>query len=482
MSPLDAVTLTNFWPGTNSVILRNGYTQHATGIGAPSQVETLMVYNSGSTNTLFAAAKDNKIYDATATGAVGAASLSGLTNDRLQWINFTIAAGSFLLFVNGADKLRGWNGSAWYTDGDGSHDITGLDTATCIDIAVFKHYIWLVPTNSLKAYYLPINAIAGAATALDMSSLFQKGGHIVAVMTWTLDAGYGLDDYLVFITNQGEVLVWRLTDPASPTGIAIIGLFAIGSPIGQRCWIQYAGDLLIITQDGVVPLSSAVQSSRFNPRVSITDKIQYAMSQAITSYGANFGWQLINFPKGNQLYLNVPVSVGMQQQYVQNNITHNWCNFTGWTANCWAILNDNIYFGSNGYVGQAWNGTTDNGAAVQAFGLQSFQAYGSPNQKNCKMLRFHFLTGGLGQSYGNVNVDYDQTVPTAPVSGTSPSYGIWDTSAWDSGVWGSSLVPVANWETATAIGSTFAPVLAVSSKNALQWVATDMVFESGGIL
>src|SRR6266481_865718 len=39
MDKADAVTLTNFWPGTNSVILRKGYTQHATGLNA--QVETL---------------------------------------------------------------------------------------------------------------------------------------------------------------------------------------------------------------------------------------------------------------------------------------------------------------------------------------------------------------------------------------------------------------------------------------------------------
>ena len=40
MDALDAVTLTNFWPGTNSVILRNGYTKHATGF--PGTVDSLM--------------------------------------------------------------------------------------------------------------------------------------------------------------------------------------------------------------------------------------------------------------------------------------------------------------------------------------------------------------------------------------------------------------------------------------------------------
>ena len=32
MHELDAVRLENFWPGTNSVLLRKGYTQHVTGL------------------------------------------------------------------------------------------------------------------------------------------------------------------------------------------------------------------------------------------------------------------------------------------------------------------------------------------------------------------------------------------------------------------------------------------------------------------
>ena len=45
MAVEDAVTLTNWWPGTNSVILRNGYTKHATGM--TGQVESVMTYASG---------------------------------------------------------------------------------------------------------------------------------------------------------------------------------------------------------------------------------------------------------------------------------------------------------------------------------------------------------------------------------------------------------------------------------------------------
>ncbi len=482
MGRLDAVTLTNWWPGTSSVILRSGYTQHATAI--TGQVETLMSYSSGTANTLFAAAGTN-IYDVTAAGAVGAASVGSKTNGRWQHVNFTTTGGSYLMAVNGADKMISWDGSAWHKDGDGApYDVTNVNTATCPNIAVFKNRIWLIQTGTLKAWYLPINAISGAAASLDMSSLCQKGGYLMAAMTWTLDAGYGLDDYLVFITSNGEALVWRLTDPTTPTGIALIGVYSLGSPIGRRCWVKYGGDLLIITQDGVVPMATALQSSRLDPRVSITDKIQFATGSAITAHGSNFGWQLLNFPKENQLYLNVPVDEGdMQQQYVQNNITKSWCNFTGWNANCWELFNDAPYFGGDGYVGHAWNGTSDNGDAINGFALQSFQTYGGATQKQCKMIRYHFLTDGAPNLYGNVNVDYDISDSTAQLTTSGVTYGLWDISLWDQATWGSDLVPSADWQGTTGIGYTFAPLLKTATLGIrVQWVASDLVFEAGGVL
>lgn len=481
MGKLDAVTLQNWFPSTDSVKLRKGYSAHATGL--PAQVNTLMAYSSGSANTLFAAS-GTAVYDVTSAGAVGAASLSGLTHSKLQHVNFTTSGGtSYLMFVNGDDKLRSYDGS-WHADGDGTHDITGFDTATAANITVFKNRIWLVQENRLKAWYLQINAIAGAANALDMSSIAKLGGYLMAAETWTLDAGYGVDDYLVFITSNGEVLVWRLTDPTSPSGIALIGVWRIGAPIGRRCFLKYGGDLLVITREGVVPLSARLQATGGGPKSSITDKIQDAMNTAVTNYSGNFGWQLLMFPGANQLYLNVPIAVGdMQQQYVMNTITKAWCNFTGWDANCWELFNDEPYFGGNGVVNLAWDGEDDNGSNINGVALQSFQAYGGARQKHCKMVRFHTHVNGTAAIYGNVNVDYDTSDSSAELSFSPTSVGLWDVGLWDEALWGSGLVPSAEWQGATGIGYTFAPFLKTASNSLeVEWTATDMIFEAGGAL
>ena len=481
MDPMDAVTLTNFWPGTNSVILRNGYTKYATGI--TGAVQTIFSYSSGTANKMFAAAVDS-IYNVTAGGAVGSADVTGLSNAKFQYVNITTPGGSYLMAVNGADKLRTYDGSAWHKDGDGApYNITGVDSANCSNITLFKNRVWLVENGSLKVWYLPVNSIGGAAVALDMTSLVQLGGYIMAGMTWTLDAGYGIDDYLAFITSQGEVVVWRLTDPTTPSGISMTGIWRIGAPIGRRCWLKYGGDLLIITQDGVVPMSGALQSSRLDPRVSITNKIQYAVSQAVSSYGQNFGWSLLYYSKENQLIMNVPVATKQEQQYVMNTITKSWCNFTGWSANCWELYQDDPYFGGDGYVGKAWNGTVDHTSNINGFALQSFQNYGSATQKQCKMIRYHLLSNGTPAIFGNVNVDYNLSDQSAQLNFSATQYGVWDSGLWDVAYWGGGLNPTADWQGTTGIGYSFAPTLNTATQGIeLQWVATDLVFEAGGVL
>lgn len=478
MDPMDAVQLTNFFPSTTTVNLRYGYTQYATGL--PGQVETVMAYAGAAMNKL-KAVSGAAVYDTTSAGAVGAAEITGLGNSRFQYVNFATTAGNYLCMVNGSTVYRVYDGTAWHKDGDGPpYDITAATSSTLVDIHVFKSRLWFIQTNTLKAWYLPINSIGGAATMFDLSGVFQQGGYLQSLATWTLDAGYGVDDYLVFTTTKGEVAVYRLTDPATPAGTALIGIWSIGSPIGRRSMIKYKGDNLIICQDGVFPMAGALQSSRLDPQVSITDRIQSAMSQAITSYGANFGWQLLQFSKENMLILNVPVQEGLsQQQFIMNTITGAWCNFTGWAANCWEIYQDSAYFGGNTYVGLAWNGNSDNGTAIQGNALQAFNAFRSPGlKKRYTRIRPFLYTNGTPTIYANLNINFDVSDPTTPLTFVATPYGVWDTAVWDSALWGSDLVVSQQWQGANGVGEWAGPRLKVAS-NGIQvnWAATDIVYE-----
>lgn len=482
MAETDAPVLTNWWPSTGGVNLRNGYTNHVTGI--TGQVESLLVYNGVSSSSMFGFAT-TAAYDVTSAGAVGAAVVTGLTNARWQEINVATTAGKYLMAVNGADKAVFYTGSAWARDGDGApYDITGVGSEDCSQINLFKTRVWLVEDGTLTAWYGPAGTIGGAYTAFRLNGIAREGGTLVAMTSWTIDAGYGVDDMAVFLTSEGEVIVYRGTDPSSVATWSLVGVWKVGAPIGKRCFIKYGGDVLLICQDGVVPLAAYLQSSHGKPSVAISDKIQNAVDEAILAHGSSFGWQLIDYPPAKQIYLNVPVTVGTQEQFVMNAVTKAWANFTGWAANCFAVMGDDLYFGGNTVVGHAWNGLIDNTSDIQAFAVQAFNYFGNvAEQKQFTMMKPMLLTNGTPQVYANINVDFNTSDPTAPLSFSASSYGVWDVGLWDSALWGSDLVPQNNWQGATGIGTCGAPVLKCSANGLqVQWIATICVFQRGGII
>lgn len=484
MGKLDAVILTNFFPLTTDVMVRQGYSQYCTGLGG--QAESLMVYASGSATKLFVATDVGNIKAVVSGTVTATASVSSLTNARFQYVNFTTAAGSYLIAVNGADKARYYTGSTWAKDGDGApYDVTVLNTSNATNINVHKGRIWYTESGTLKAYYMPTGAIGGAATAFDLSSVAQLGGYLMAMGTWTIDAGYGVDDLAVWMTSEGEVIVYRGTDPSSAATWALVGVWRLGSPVGRRCMLKYAGDLLVVCQDGVQPLSAALQSSRTNPRVALTDKIQSAMSESVSNYGSNFGWELCYYPKANQLYLNVPITAtAQQQQYVMNTISKSWCNFTGWEASCFAVFEDQLYFGGNGVVCKAWYGWQDNGSSIQGDGLQAFGYYGNPGRlKRATMVRPIVLANGTPMTSANVAVDYNTLDNSSTVTAAAGAFSAWDSGTWDAATWSAGLTPYLSWQSANTIGMSLAPRVKIAANGfTARWAATDIVMERGGVL
>ena len=483
MDPADAISLENWFPGTSNVQMRYGFSNHVTGITG-EQVQSLMVWNGATSSQMIAATDAGRMYNAGTAGAVGAAQVSSLSNGKWQYVNMSTTAGNYLIAVNGADKAVIYNGT-YHRDGDGApYDVAAVNTVDCINVNLHKNRLWFVQENSLDAWYLPTSAIGGTAVKFSLNSIAQFGGALVAMYTWTIDAGYGVDDMAAFLTSEGEVIVYRGSDPASASTWALVGVWHIGRPIGNRCGLKYGGDLLLITQDGVQPMSGALQSSRTAPRVSITDKIRKAVSDAVTMYGGNFGWELIDFPQANQLYLNVPVVSGAQEQYVMNTITKNWCKFSGWDANCFAVFDDDLYFGSLGFVGKAWDTYADAGASITGTAIQAFNYLGNRSQqKQFTMIRPIFFTDGSPSVFGGVNVDFDTADISTTLQSVTPAGALWDTAVWDTALWAPDLSPVAPWQGAQGVGYCCAPrVKATVTATRIQWAASDIVFRRGGVL
>ncbi|MSR16108.1 MAG: hypothetical protein EXR86_16485 [Gammaproteobacteria bacterium] len=481
MAVTDAVTLTNMFPSISNVVLRGGYTKHSTGI--TGQVETLMSYAGGATNALFACAVSS-IYDVTAGGAVGAAVVTGLTNARWSYTNVATTAANYIYAANGVDAPLLYNGTTWTSiTGVSVPAITGVTTTTLTGVILFKNRVWFIEKNTLKAWYLPTSAVGGAAQQLDLSSVAGRGGYIVAIGTWTVDAGYGVDDNLVFVTNKGEVIVYRGSDPASASTWALMGVYSTGAPVGDRCLLKYAGDLLLISLDGLIPLSQAIQSARVDATVALTDKIQGAFVEAVRTYKSNFGWQIVFSAENDALWVNVPISVGSaQQQYVMNTITKAWCNFTGWAANCWETYRDAAYFGSDGFVGLSWSNTySDNATAIQTNALQAFNYYDARGvKKYFTRARPSIFTTGSPAIFVGMNVDFSTDDVSAALVFNSTTSSLWDTARWSTDLWGSGSVISNTWLGITGLGYCGGINLQSSSIGLpIEWASTDVVYQTG---
>lgn len=477
MNPADAIQMDNWFPSTTYATLRSGSLNHVTGI--PVSVRTLAAYNSGTTSKLFAAA-GTAIYDVTTAGAVGAAVVTGLTSGRWQRANFSAGGGNYLYLVNGVDAPQLYNGATWQsvTGVSAPVAITGVTTSTLINICVHQSRLWFVQKDTMKVWYLATLAIGGAATALDLAPLFRRGGYLVAMGSWTIDSGSGMDDLAVFITSQGEVAVYQGTDPSSASTWSLKGLYYIGEPVGYRCMTQYASDLLIICKDGLQPMSKALASSRVSTKTSMTDKIVQAMNTAIDQYSTVFGWECTVFAGQNMLLLNVPVTNNIQQ-YVMNTITGAWCRFTGWNSYCYEVFNGKLYFGSDLSVIQASVGTSDNGANINSEVIQAFSNLGYSSLKALKLARPLLAMDSMAGILLGINVDYETDDPTGAPTFSGVSAGVWDVSEWDEVIWGGDPQIKKDWQTVYGLGYTAAMhIKTASSATVIQWFGTDYIFEA----
>ncbi len=477
MRPDEAVKIENYIPSATSVDLRQGSDTFVGEFAAP--VETLIPFQSPLGAKLFAAA-GTAIYDVTAGTKVPV--VTGMANARWQYSSMSNAGGYWLHMVNGADYLQLSDGATWESvTGVSTHAITGVDTRKLINVCLHQSRLWFVEKDSCKVWYLGTNAIAGAATLFDLSSVFRGGGFLQAMGSWTIDSGSGMDDHAAFISSTGEIAIYQGTDPSSISTWSLKGRYSVGAPIGYRCLEQYASDLLIISQDGLLPMSKALASSRVSTAVSLTDKINKPMAQATTDYASNFGWSVCLFPRENCLVVNIPVASGGSEQFVMYTITGAWTRFTNWHMNCMCRFGSKFYFGTNSAVVEGFVGTSDDGAGIYGECVTAFNYLKSTNVKDFTLAKLNLLVSGSPAIALGIDVDFKVANPDSLPTFSDTSAAIFDTALWDVAVWGGELAIVENWETVGAYGRCGAVHLQTNSLNSqISWLSTDILFEVGG--
>lgn len=478
--PLEnAVILDNWFPSTDTCFLRKGYANSRTGLGGP--VETILTYTGTDGDDEIFGAANGSIFDVSVAGAVGAAVVTGMTNDRWQPVSKDTAGGKFLLAFNGDDTPRQYDGTTW-----GTATITGPTAANLITGNDHQSRLWVIEKDSMSAWYGAVNAISGAFTEFPVPGA-TKGGFLMAMGTWTRDSGSGQDDVAVFLTSEGQAIVYAGTDPASASTWGQIGVFDIGKPIGRRCMVKDGGDLLMVTDDGLVGAATILIKDRSAADdVALTRQVRKAFNDAVQMYNTNFGWQPIIYPFGQMRIVNIPLSDTEAHQHVFNTTTGAPCRFTDLPALCWGLKGDEIYFGDpSGNVWQFDSGNTDNGSDINGDALQAFDYFGKPQvNKAIKRVEPIFTSAQDPAPALDLNTDWSVKNPVAFSSPTPAGYATWGVSKWGVGIWGSTGAVWRGWRGMEGPPCRAAAlrVRVVSNNAQPNWLATNWIYQTGGVL
>ena len=264
--------------------------------------------------------------------------------------------------------------------------------------------------------------------------------------------------------------------PTQPQIGAIVGTFFIGKTIGRRPCVQFGPDVVVITEDGYIPLLPFLLTGRTETQLSLSDKINQEVSDQVEENRDEFGWQAVYYPPAKWLLINVP---GANVQHVQNTQTSAWCQFRGMPALCWGEYDNKVYFGGEGgKVNQADTGGVDVDNAIIGEVQYAFNYMGNRNNKSFKQIRPLIESTASVQVAVGVAIDFDESAITAtPVitSGGTP----WNTQAWDSFTWAPGKTFFDNWQIVDQYGTTISLIFKTDTKGVrTRLFSADIMYEN----
>jgi hypothetical protein len=483
MPETDCIICDNFNPQTSWLEFRGGHTTLATFAGV---CQTLMGYNAvaANTNEMFGAVQSGSTYsiyrvDNAGGGSAGAAVVGGaghtvqtLTSAQFDYAQYGSGAVNALVALNGTDTPMVFDGAAWNLTSGGTYAWTGGPSplSSLRYVGVYKQRLWFIQAGTFNVWYLPQNVLAGSLTEIFLAPNFKLGGYLVSIITVSIDNSAGTNDYIAFLSNVGEIVMFQGYDPSSVSTWSVAAHFRIGAPIGtgRMCWQKVGMDAAVITVDGVVLLSQAMLTDRSQTNAEVSDKIRYGFTQNVMTYGVDFGWQLLLHPATNKLIVNVPTSATIGTSsfaYVQNTLTGAWSTwgalFSSHNAVCWETWANKLYCGTNGTVELCDQpGIADNGVATLCSLKPAFNYMGERTTlKRFTQLQPIWQTNGTLQLAIFLDIDFDPTAPTGTVPTSQANAAPWNTSHWNTTYWGDAQQVVKRWIGLAGVGYCASPYI-----------------------
>ena len=444
MDPAYALDLVNVFPGNGAPTVRLGYTQFAD-IGVATDVKFSAPLIKADGTQLLVLGTNSKLYSATTAGVV--TDRTGTTTPSSgEWQNVTYNNRIYL--CNGQDTAQVWDGTAGtFSD----LTFTGVTLSSLVNVTAYKERLYFVEKSTAKVWYggLQVTGTGGtpALTSFDFSYVFTRGGYLVSIGSFSNTTSTTSQDYFWALSSEGEIVFYNGVYAGDPTTWGLVARYVIGKPLGYRAFVRINNDIWILTEQGIVPISSLFQSDPEQALNAVSYRINPLISEVATSFEFDHQWHGFFWPQGRRVYIHVPTS-GVGGYFLVYSIdTKGWTKFqlnqdVHATSAC--IFNKLPYYCSS--TGIVWKGETGQADAVTATdsqaitfsGRTAFSFYGSrANYKAFKDIR-PILKTRRGVTL-NIGLDTDFKQGTAITSVTSPTsvFTPWGSpwgSPWSSGV------------------------------------------------
>lgn len=453
MDPTLALELVNIFPGAGAPTVRGGY-QQLDSATVGSQTTFMEELPAANGTSQLVAANDTTLYSFTTAGVrTNISKVGGYTSG--QW-NAHIFANNMYL-CNGVNNTQVYTGSGICSDITANPPV-GTSIADFINVSSYRGRLYFVKKNTFQVFFHDtVNVLMTTGSpslkAYDFSYVMRKGGHLLFTLTYTNQTASTAQDIFLAVSSEGEIVAFTGYSPddtnwssggASGTN-TVIAHYYIGKPLGYRAFVYANSDIWIITEQGVVSVSSLFQKGEVQVLDTMSRTVNPIITTAAQSVGFSYLWGGFFWPAGRRIYIKIPESNTSVSFLVFSIDTGAWCQFKLYSTadSVQSCLFNKLpfYGGSTGIIWQGETGTADQvvGGTSQStyFTYRSaFSFFGSRDTyKAFKDIRPLLKTRrGIGLSI-DIDTNFKQGITNSAIVSTPSVFTPWGSpwgSSWSS--------------------------------------------------
>ena len=371
MDPTLALELVNIFPGAGAPQVRGGY-QQLDSSTVESQVQFMEELPGVNGTSQLIAANTTAVYSFTTAGVrTDISKVGGYTSG--QWQSHVFANNIYL--CNGINPVQVYTGTGTCSDIT-ANPPGGTTLSDFINVSSYRGRLYFVKKNTLQVFFhdtvnVPMTSGSPALKSYDFTYVMRRGGHLLFTLTYTNQTAATSQDIFLAVSSEGEVVAFTGYSPDDTNWASsgtsgtntVIAHYYIGKPLGYRAFVYVNSDIWIITEQGVVSVSSLFQKGETQVLDTMSRTVNPIITSAAKAIGFSYLWGGFFWPAGRRVYIKIPES-GVSASFLVFSLdTGAWTQFKLYSTNdsVQSCLFNKLpfYGGSNGIIWQGETGTVD---------------------------------------------------------------------------------------------------------------------------